>query len=418
MGKRIWIVNYYTGTPDNATNPRYLQFSHYFQQAGYDVITFNASYRPGAPVELIEGEGMFEEHKYGEHRFIHVRCPRYEGNGLKRMYSIWAFAWRLYCHCKEFEKPDVILHNIHPPFDYPIIWTAKKLKAKYISEAWDLWPEDFITFGLVSRNNPVLPFFYWVEKQFYYHADQLIFTFLGAFDYLRRKGWMKDQGGKIDSNHLHYINNGIDLAQFDFDKLAKPREDADMNDPSLIKVVYLGSINKANNVKTLIDAAALIQHKTNYRFFIYGNGANRDELEEYVKQQRISNVVFKEKKLTFPECAWVVSQATVNVMNYEKRFGWAGVSSGKMFLYLAAGKPIVCNIDIAYDDVITDNNLGIAHDIETAEEFASSIQTIAEQPKEEYNAMCSRVREVAKRFDYKFLASQEIKVLESCIDGR
>ena len=93
MGKRIWIVNYYTGTPDNATNPRYLQFSHHFQKAGYDVITFNASYRPGAPVELITGDGMFEEHQYGEHRFVHVRCPRYKGNGLKRMYSIWLFAW-------------------------------------------------------------------------------------------------------------------------------------------------------------------------------------------------------------------------------------------------------------------------------------------------------------------------------------
>lgn len=412
---RIWIVNYYTGTPDNATNPRYLQFSRRFQEAGHNVITFNSSYRPAAPEELIKGDGLFEEHYYGVHRFVHVRTPRYEGNGLKRMYSIWAFAWRLFKHCKEFDKPDVILHNIHPPFDYPIVWMAKKLKAKYIAEAWDLWPEDFITFGLVSRNNPALPFFYWVEKKFYYHADQLVFTFLGAFDYLKRKGWMKEQGGKIDSARLHYINNGIDLDEFDKNKVLLHREDADMNDPNLTKIVYLGSINQANNVKTLVDAAALFLDKPNYRFFIYGNGAYREELEQYVKDKQINNVVFKEHHITLDECAWVVNQATVNVMNYEKNFGWMGVSSGKMFQYLAAGKPIVCNIDIAYDNVIEDNNLGVAHDIDTPEEFAEAIRKLAEQPKEEYDAMCERVREVAKRFDYKVLAAEELKIIEDAL---
>ena len=413
MGKRIWIVNYYTGTPDNATNPRYLQFSHHFQKAGYEVITFNASYRPGAPQELIEGDGMFEEHQYGEHRFVHVRCPRYVGNGLKRMYSIWAFAWRLYRHCKEFDKPDIILHNIHPPFDYPIVWMSQKLKAKYIAEAWDLWPEDFVTFGLVSKNNPVLPFFYWVEKQMYYHADQLVYTFLGAFDYLKRKRWMKDQGGKIDSARLHYINNGIDLDKFYKDKDLYPRQDADINDPSIKKIIYLGSINKANNVKTLIDAAALMKDMQQYRFFIYGNGSYRPELEQYVKDNHINNVIFKEPHIAFAECAWVVSQATVNVMNYEKNFGWAGVSSGKMFQYLAAGKPIVCNIDIAYDNVIKDNNLGFAQDISTPEGFVEVIRRLAEQPTDDYVAMCKRVREVAKRFDYKALAAEEISVIES-----
>lgn len=418
MGERVWIVNYYTGTPENALNPRYLQFSHHFLKAGYDVITFNASYRPGAPQELIEGNGMFEQHQYGEHRFVHVRCPRYKGNGLKRMYSIWAFAWRLFRHCKEFDKPDVVLHNIHTPFDYPIVWMAKKLKAKYVAEAWDLWPEDFVTFGLVSRKNPVLSFFYWVEKQLYYHADQLVFTCLGAFDYLKRKGWMKEQGGKIDASRLHYINNGIDLEKFDHDKLLFPRPDSDLNDTNLKKIVYIGSINKANNVKTFVDAAALMKDKPQYRFFIYGNGAYRSELEKYADDLHIDNVVFKESHIPFEECAWIVSQATVNVMNYEKGFGWAGVSSGKMFLYLAAGKPIVCNIDISYDNVIEDNNLGVAHDIATPEDFAKAITMLAEQSMEEYDSMCARVRETSKRFDYKKLAAQELSVIKACYEGR
>ena len=109
----------------------------------------------------------------------------------------------------------------------------------------------------------------------------------------------------------------------------------------------------------------------------------------------------------------MVSQATVNVMNYEKGFGKWGVSSGKMFQYLAAGKPIVCNRKFHYDDVIMEGNLGIAQEMETPEAFAQAIKALAEQPKEEYEAMCLRVLEAAQKYDYKYLSEKELQVIES-----
>lgn len=408
---RIWIINYYAGTPATAGNPRYLKLAKYFMEAGHEVITFNA----GSTANIADSEfqgGNFVERQYDGYKFVHVRVPHFEGNGVKRMLSIWKFAQIIMRGHKQFERPDVILQNIHPPFDYPIVKLAKKLKCKYIAEAWDLWPEDFVTFGLIGANNPAMKVAYAIEKRYYYAADDIVFTFLGAFDYLKRQGWMKEEGGKINPTRLHYINNGIDLEQFDKDRVAYPRPDADMNDPDTYKIVYLGSINKTNNVKTLIDAAALLKDNPKYRFFIYGNGAYRPELEQYVKDNGIANVVFKETRIPLEECAWVVSQATVGIMNYEKGFGRWGVSSGKMFQYLAAGRPIVCNIDIAYDNLIEDNNLGVARDIETPQEFADAIRSIAELPKEEYDAMCERVREVAKKFDYKVLAARELEIIE------
>lgn len=402
MPKTVWIVNYYTGTPEKISNPRYIKLAHHFMEAGYKVITFNHTF---------DGEEIFQRKQYGEYDFVHVKSPSYVGNSLKRMYSIWKFARLMKRNCKRFEKPDVILHNIHPPFDYPIVKMAKKLKARYIAEAWDLWPHNFVRFGLVSANNPVMKVAYQIEKKFYYAADEIVFTFKGAFDYLKRKGWTTETGGKIDLNKVHYINNGIDIEQFDKDVNLYPRKDEDMNNPDTYKIVYLGSINLVNNVQSLIEAAKILQDNPKYRFFFYGDGAQREQLEQMIKDQQINNVVFKEKRIPFEECAWVVSQATVNVMNYAKNFGQMGASSGKMFLYLAAGKPIVCNVHIKYDNVIEDNNLGVSKSITTAEEFASEIKRLVEQPKEEYGAMCKRVRETAYKFDYKVLAKQEIELL-------
>ncbi len=408
---KIWIINYYAGTPETAGNPRYLKLAKYFMDAGHEVVTFDAGRTAHLPDSEFKGSD-FLERQYGEFKFVHALVPSFQGNGIKRMLSIWKFAQRILKGRGQFDCPDVILQNIHPPFDYPIVKLAKKLKCKYIAEAWDLWPEDFVTFGLVKANNPVMKVAYAIEKKYYYNADEIVFTFLGAFAYLKRHGWMKEQGGKIDPAHLHYINNGIDLAQFDRDRIEHPRPDADMNDDSLYRIVYLGSINKANNVKTLIDAAALLKENPKYRFIIYGDGTYRDELEQYVADNHIDNVVFKERRISFAECAWVVSRATVGIMNYEKGFGRWGVSSGKMFQYLAAGRPIVCNINIAYDNLIEDNHLGVARDIETPQEFAEAIRSIAEQPAEEYAAMCKRVRDTIERFDYKVLAARELAVVE------
>ena len=175
----------------------------------------------------------------------------------------------------------------------------------------------------------------------------------------------------------------------------------------------MGSINRANHVHTLIDAAKIIGADSPYRFFIYGNGTDRKELEEKVTNEGIKNVIFKEKRIPFREVAWVVSQATVNVMNYQQGFGYLGVSSGKMFQYLAAGKPIVCNVTIDYDDIITKNHLGIAQNILTAEDFAKAIRGLAEQRKASYEAMCERARKTAEQFDYKLLAAKEIEVIKA-----
>lgn len=405
---KIWIINYYTSP--NCSNPRYLEFAKYFRSVGHEVLTFYANYNSE------DAAPLFRRETVNGLDFVEVKAPHFIGNGVKRMLSIWKFAKNILKGRKNFERPDVILQNIHPPFDYPIVKLAKKLKCKYIAEAWDLWPEDFVTFGLVGANNLAMKVAYAIEKRYYYAANDIVFTFLGAFDYLKRQGWMKEQGGRIDSDHLHYINNGIDLVQFDHDCKEHPRPDEDMNDPNLLKIIYLGSINKANNVKTLIDAAALLKDNAKYRFFIYGDGAYRDELEKYVADNHIDNVVFKERRISFAECAWVVSQATVGIMNYEKGFGRWGVSSGKMFQYLAAGRPIVCNINIAYDNLIEENHLGVARDIETPKEFAEAIRSVAELSREEYDAMCKRVRVVAERFDYKVLSQKELEIIEGLME--
>ena len=82
-----------------------------------------------------------------------------------------------------------------------------------------------------------------------------------------------------------------------------------------------------------------------------------------------------------------------------------------MIQYFAAGKPICCNIKLNYSE-ISRNKLGIDRDLDTPEQYAEAIRELAEQPQDEYKSMCNRVRETAKRYDYKVLAAKELEVIK------
>lgn len=412
MGKRVWIVNYYTTPPEYVSNSRHLEFARYLSECGYDVTIFCSGFLQGGQIDFVPAGKKFVRKKYNADNFVHVKVKHYEGNGIKRMFSIFQFAWRIFYYRKHFEKPDIILHNIHAPFDFPITWCAKKLGARYIAEAWDLWPYYFVAFGLIHPKNPVMKFAYAIERKMYEKADQIIFTFEGGADYLKNHCWTKELGGKIDTSKVHYINNGVNLKEFAENGISYQLNDPDLSDKNSFKIIYVGSICLVNNVKQLIDAAKLLKKNLKYKFLIYGNGSDKTYLQEYCKQNGITNVIFKADWVPLCYVPYIVSRASLNVMNYQKIFGEHGVSSGKLFQYLAAGKPILCNIQLNYD-IIEGNHLGIARDLDTPEKYADAIETIGNLSSMEYDDMCERVLNVAKEFDYKVLCDKLMGVLNT-----
>ena len=252
--KKIWIVNYYSTPLEYVSNPRHLEFAHNLRKAGYDVTIITTGYLRDKDIDLVPDKKKYVKVTYGKQKYIHIKVKHYEGNGIDRMISIIQFAWRLFRYREHFEKPDIILHNIHAPLDYPVLWCAKKLKAKYIVEAWDLWPDSFVRFGLISKNNPIVKVAYAIERRLYEKADKIIFSFEGGIDYLKDNKWTKELGGKIDTNKIFYINNGVNLKKFYADIEQYQLQDKDLEDTTHFKVIYLGSVRLVNNIKQLIDS--------------------------------------------------------------------------------------------------------------------------------------------------------------------
>jgi len=407
--KSIWLLNFNAMPPELESRLRTIKFAKYLMEFGYDVTIFSSSIMHNMEIDLISTRDSYIEKKYENLKFVHIKTRKYSKNGLSRMFSLFEFHLKLCFLKKRFKKPDIIISGAAVPFGNIFYFCAKKLKAQYIVEVLDLWPEAFVSFGLIKKNNPLLKIAYSSEKWLYKKADKVVFSMEGGKDYIINKGWSIEQGGPIDLNKVFYINNGVDLADFKKNKVEFIINDADLESTNF-KVIYLGSIRLANNLKQLIDAAFLLLKYSDIKFLIYGDGDERELLEKYCYEKKISNVIFKQKWVDPKFVPYILSKSSLNILNYMANDIWKyGGSQSKLFQYLASGKPICSNLEMGYCP-INRYQLGIAKKFTSSKEYAESILSIYNLDKNEYMLMCNRAKELSKQFDYKLLTNKLINI--------
>lgn len=409
--KTVWIVNKYAMPPQYESRLRAIKFAHFLTLAGYKVIVFGASSMHNTNINLINDGAPYIRRKYDDIDFVHIKSRQYKKTaGLNRILSEFEFFYRLRFHVDKFEKPDYILQTAGPLIFNPILKYALKHSIPFIQESLDVWPDDFVDFGLISAKNPIMKILYAQAKYNCAQANALIYSWSGCYEYLKQKKWDMKNGGPVNLDKVFYINNGVDLNDFNQWKSTYTLEDVDLNS-NRKKVIYLGSIRLANNVMQLVKAAeVLLSHKNNAIFLIYGDGDDREKIIEYCRLHNLTNVVIKDKWVDPKYVPFILSQSYINILNYTENFGRYGISSSKMFQYMASGKPIVCNIDIYYNP-IEKYKIGISKHFESSLEYAEAIESILNLSVSEYDDMCESAVKASKEFDYKHLTDKLIDVM-------
>lgn len=412
--KKVWLVNPAAMPPKYEARIQTLKRAQYLRSHGFDVTIISGSFLHNTDINLINDKSPYKFAEYEEgQKFIHIRTSNYNSNGLIRIYSILQFYFRLWWHSSKFEKPDFISHIAAVPFGNITYFVARKFKAKFVVDIVDLWPESFVAYGLVSKKNPLLKFAYWAECWLYKKADLLIFSMEGGKDYIQEKKWAVHQGGNIDINKVFYINNGVDLKDFDYNKVNYKISDDDLEDDKLFKVIYIGSIRLANNVMQLVEAAKHLKDVRDVKFLIYGDGEDRLTLEEYCKENQLKNVVFKQKWVELKYVPYILSKSSLNILNYKPssilRYGG---SQSKSFQYMASGKPICANVKMNYCP-IEKFNIGIAEEFKDSKEYADAILSFYKMAREEYDTICINARSASQNYDYKLLTEKYVELINA-----
>lgn len=407
--KTIWFINKEAApSTEFATHMRTLRQALFFQDHGYDVKVFCSSVVHNSKI-VHKFNGLYKEENHDGVPMVFVRCPEYGESFVKRVWSFFMFSWNMQ-RIEGLDKPDIIIHESKTPFDILCMRLRKKYKARYIVDIEDLWPYEFEQVGIVKPSNPILKLFYKAQRYIYSKGEHTVISVEGGKDYVLERRWDKEHGGPIDINRIHYVNNGISMQEFSNNAESWKIVDEDLENPNIFKVVYLGSIRLANNLDRLIDAAKCVKND-NIKILVFGNGDERDRLEKRVKEERITNVIFKNKWIDLKYVPYVLSCADVNLLNYGANWAPYGGSMNKMVMALASGKPLLCNAGMPYSE-INRHDLGIDKQFSTAQDYADAIESFFNMPKDEYNFMCERVREVSKRYDTEYLNRNFAKYCE------
>ena len=404
---RIWLINHYAVPIQYYPLARTTNFAKYLMRMGHEVTIFAASAVHNSTVNLIEDESLFREEYVNDIHYVYVRCRSYTGNGLGRISNMFEFAWRLESVCDKFPKPDAVLASSATPMACKEgLQIAKKYGVKAIAEVTDLWPESFVSFGIVNKYNPILIPMYQYEKKMYEYADEIIFSMEGAYDYIKDRGWTRD----ISESKVHYINNGVDLEVFDYNRGNYAVKDEDLENEGIFKVVYTGSIRLVNNIGKLLDAAKSINNPK-VKILLWGKGNELEMLQQRVFDEKIENVAFKgyvDKKYV----PYIASKADLNLVSFlpasvDEKYG---ISPNKLFDYMAAGRPILTVFPCKYNPAVQ-ASAGEGIEAPSVANIAAAIERFAGMDREKYLGYCQNARKGAEQYDFKRLTEKLLEIM-------
>lgn len=404
----IWLINHYAVPPMYYPLARQTNFAKYLMRMGHEVKIFAASTVHNSNKNLIEDSTPYREETVDGVSYVYIKCLDYQDNGLKRIYNMCQFAWKLPGVCRHFSKPDAIVATSMPPTSCAMgIHIARKYGCKGVAEIADLWPESIIAYDIAGPHNPAVIALRWLEKWIYQKADAVVFTMEGGYDYIREQHWEK----AVPESKVFAINNGADLEVFRENAQRYQIENEDLEDPDTFKVVYTGSIRKVNNLGLLLDAAKKVTNPK-IRFLIWGGGDELESLRKRVEEEKITNVKFQGKveKKYVPS---IVCKADLNIAHNNPtplfRFG---ISFNKLFDYLAAGKPVLSDFPCKYNPAVQ-YGAGMEVAEPTAENIARAIENCAQLSPEEYAQYVEKAKIAANDYDFANLTKKLLAVIEA-----
>lgn len=414
----IWIVNHYAIPPSMGGLVRHYYFSKYLHNKGHKVKIFTSSKIHNTNINIITNKSLYKEIDENGVLYTFVRNRDYKGNGIDRIINLLDFPFKIWRTLKVFskkEKPDIIYASSPDLFTvlFALVF-GKMRKIPVVVEVRDLWPESIVAYNSISSRNIIIKILYLLEKWIYIKADGIIFTMAGGKEYIEKRRW----SGKVDLNKVFHVNNGVDVAEFDFQAKQYSVRDEELDDDSYFKVIYTGSIRHANGVDKIVDVAELLQKRgeDKIRFLIYGDGNEKQKLENICKEHRLNNIFFKGKveKKYIP---YILSRGNLNYMHgINTGIMRYGCSPNKLFDYIASEKPILSDLSPKYD-LIKEYGLGKTLKSPAAEQIANAIIKFSQMNEEDYNRIKDNCRRVKSIYDYKSLSGEVERILKLNVKG-
>lgn len=357
---KIWILNHYASPPDRPAGTRHYEFGRVLAARGHEVTIFASSFSHFSRQEerLAGGERTRVEWVDGV-RFVWVRTTSYTRNDIRRLRNMLSYAAGVMLIQRRLSRPDVVVGSSVHLLAVAAAWLIGRTRGvPFVFEVRDLWPQTLIDLGALRERGAAARMLRGAER-FFYHQARVVITLLpGAPEYIAGRG--------IAPERIAYVPNGIadgSLGENGSSHDDDPGDDAATELTGRIEewrragrmvAGYVGSHARANGISTLVGAARELRDRGEDRIALVfvGEGPEKAACQRLAHEHDLSNVLFWRpvSKRSVPAVL-----GALDVMLFAVRdvpvFEY-GLSSNKLFDYLASGRPVVAACAVPGNPVI------------------------------------------------------------------
>lgn len=335
--KLIILTQYFppeTGAPQN----RLFELAVRMMQQGIDVTILTAM--PNYPTMKIHqgytGKWMMKEQLNG---LPVIRSWIFAGTGkgvAGRLLNYFSFVFSsLLVGTSHLKKADYLMVESPPLFLGITAYLLSRLKkAKLIFNVSDLWPESAEKLEIVT-NKLLIGSAYKLEKLLY-HRSCLVTG--------QTQGIVSNISKRFPSVAVYWLRNGVDTTLFDPALLESNWRKTNGFDEEDVLFLYAGIFGHAQDLATVVHAAALSKANKQMKFIFVGTGPEENGLKKLAEELNPGNVFFfpNQPKSNMPA---LVKACDVAVIHLRPLDLFLGAIPSKIFENLAMEKPLLLGVD-------------------------------------------------------------------------
>lgn len=316
---------------------------------------------------------------------------------LHRIFSFFSFMVSSFIAGLGVKDVDLVWGTSPPIFQSLTSWALTRIKrTPFLLEIRDLWPAFAIAIG-VLRQPILIKASEWLERFLYHNADLVVVNSPGFIEHTKNRG----------AKRVELVPNGSDTSMFDPQDI----DVTSMRDPDKFIVLYAGAHGMSNDLEVVLQAAALMNERSDINLILLGDGKEKPALQKRAQDMQLSNLQFLPPvpKNQMP-ATLSAADACIAILKPIPLYGT--VYPNKVFDYMAAGKPVLLAMEGVIREVIEEAGAGLIIRPGDPAALADGITYLADH-KGEGLEMGSRGREYVKQhFDRVIQAAKFATLIE------
>ncbi len=369
---KILLINQAFVSPDEPGHTRHYELAQYLKSHGHQlvIIASDLNYQTGN--KIIQHHGLSIQQDINGIQVIRAYIfPALHRSYFWRIFSFFCFMFSSIIVAMKVKDVDLVLGTTPPIFQAVSAWVIAFLRRKpFLLEVRDLWPEFIVSMGAI-KSPLLIQLARWLERFLYHHATHILVNSPAYSTYIQSKN--------VAVEKITYIPYGTDVDMFN-----------PVLDGSSVKeryhlenkfvVLYAGALGQANDIFTLLRAAGRLVNEERISIILFGDGKERQKLEQYAQKNDLKNVIFAgaaaKKDMPLILAASDVCLAILqNVPMFRTTY------PNKVFDYMAAGKPTILAIDGVVRSVIEAANGGVFVSPGDDQQLADTILSLSRDPQ-------------------------------------